>query len=81
MNEIAITVSCHSKPNVYCHSEGSPLCHSEGSPLCHSEGAKRPKNLTQGKLWEESRFFATLRMTQTATEGSEVTLPEVRNMS
>jgi hypothetical protein len=36
--------------------------------LCHSEGAERLKNLTQGKLREESvvflcRFFDRLRIT------------------
>ncbi len=29
-------------------------CHSEPFASCHSEGEKRPKNLTQGKLREES---------------------------
>ncbi len=29
-------------------------CHSEPLASCHSEGEKRPKNLTQGKLREES---------------------------
>jgi len=29
-------------------------CHSEPFAPCHSEGAKRPKNLAQGKLREES---------------------------
>ncbi len=39
------------------------FCHPEPFAFRHSEGAKRPKNLTQGKVRERSRFFATLRMT------------------
>jgi hypothetical protein len=36
----------------------TPSCHSEPFAFCHSEGAKRPKNLAQDKLREESRPFA-----------------------
>ena len=34
------------------------LCHSESFTSGHSEGDKRPKNLAQDKLREESRPFA-----------------------
>jgi len=40
--------------NPTCHCEPFAFCHSEPFASCHSEEAKRPKNLTQGKLREES---------------------------
>jgi hypothetical protein len=50
----------HSAP-LSCHPEPF-FCHSEPFALCHSEEAKRPKNLTQGKLREESHVGTDLQV-------------------
>jgi 5'-phosphate synthase pdxT subunit len=43
------------------------------NPTCHSEGAKRPKNLTQGKLPEETKDPSlSLRMTRKSHPGETV---------
>jgi hypothetical protein len=44
-----------------CLSKPFAFCDSEPFALCHSEGAKRPKNLAQDKLREESRYFVIAR--------------------
>ena len=41
--------------SLHGHSDSSVACYSESSASCHSEGEKRPKNLTQGELAEESQ--------------------------
>jgi len=41
-------------PGHSCHSDSFASCHSEPFASCHSEGEKRPKNLAQDKLSEES---------------------------
>jgi len=51
-----------------CYSESFASCHSEPFP-CHSEGAKRPKNLVQDRLREESRPFTSFRVTELIFSG------------
>ena len=39
----------------------TPSCHSDPFALCHFEGVKRPKNLAQDKLREESKPLAIVQ--------------------
>jgi len=53
------------------HHAQTSFCPPEPFAPCHSEGAKRPKNLAQGKLCEESRD-SSRRLEPTESEGGEV---------
>jgi len=55
----------------HLHHAQTSSCPPESFAPCHSEGAKRPQNLAQGKLREESRDFLR-RSESTESEGGEV---------